>query len=196
MSLADQIPGLAEALQRERELRELAFLGATEPIAGVPVIPLTLERLNLLMVSRNAYVTGGEPSAGHVAHFLWIVSRAFKPHDLQKRDVFIRSIAQIPLELADAGIRSYLEAALMDFVAGADAGGASSTPVVCWLAALVDTIAREYHWSRQEILTTPLAELAQYLRRIEQRQGGRPRNPISDAATAAWLRQVNAQASN
>lgn len=196
MALADQIPGLREAMQRERDLRELAFVGHAEPIAGVAVVPLNLQRLNLLMVARNAYVTGGAPSPAHAAQFLWVVFVGFAPGDLAARDAFVRRVARLPWDDVDAGIRSYLDAALFDLTA--DSGGATSgsAPVISWLAAMVDQIAREYHWSRDEILTMPIAEMAQYLRRIEQRAGARPRNPYSDAATAAWLREVNSRATN
>lgn len=195
MTLEEQIPGLREAARRERELRERAFLGAVEPIAGIEMSPLTLERLNLLMLAGNAYVCGGAPTAGDAAAVLWVGSAAFRPGDLEARDRFVRRIARLPVDEVEAGVLGYLDTALFDLVGdGAGASGKSSgrQPVVSWVASIVDTIASEYGWARRDIMTCPLAELAQYLRRIELRQGGKPGNPLSDKAKTDWLAQQNA----
>ncbi len=41
-----------------------------------------------------------------------------------------------------------------------------------WWAAVVDLMAGEYHWSEQEIFSTPLVRLAAYSREILSRRGG------------------------
>lgn len=190
MSLEDIIPGYKEALACEREKRDAAFLGAVEPIAGVAVAPLTLARLNLLILSGNAFAIGGPISPAHAAHFLWIAREGFTPGDPTGKLQFFRRVARLPVIDVYEGISRCLRDAFFDLDEAAPAGSRPA-PIASWVACLVDRIASEYGWSRREIMDTPIVELSQYLRCIERRHGGTLLNPTSDGVKFAWLESIN-----
>jgi hypothetical protein len=188
-ALADTIPGYAEALARERELRELAFCGACAPIAGVEVVPLTLRRLALLRLAHNPFVAGSGPiRAADAALFLWVVSSVFKPADTAARDAFVKRIAALPTRDVQAGIYEYLHLAFFDLDAGSNQ---TSAPIASFEASVVHTLAKEYGWTRDAILDLSLAEISQYLRLIDASRGSPVVNPTSDGVKMKWLESVN-----
>jgi hypothetical protein len=188
-ALVESIPGYAEALARERELRELVFAEACAPIAGVEVTPLTLRKLAYLRIAGNRFVTGSGPvTAAHAVLFLWVASRAFVPFDLVARNKFINSASRLPASDVYDGIRAYLADAFFD-VDGSDGDG--SPPIASFEASVIDTIASAYGWTREAILDLSLPEVSQYLRLIDRRRGGVVTNPTSDRVKMKWLESMN-----
>ena len=73
-------------------------------------------------------------------------------------------------------------------------GAKSGESFNSWIASLVDTLAREYGWAEQAILSLPMSALFQYVRVIVSRNDSKtPQfNKLTDAAKNRWLESVNA----
>lgn len=81
-----QIPGYAEAVKRERELRDTAFLGGNELVAGVECRPFSLRHLAYLEAARNGFVVpcrffDEEEMLAHALQVLWICRKGFRAPD-------------------------------------------------------------------------------------------------------------------
>lgn len=195
-----EVPGLAEALAWEERTREEAYLGLCAPIAGVPVKLLTLRRLTFLLRARSAFFFGRPAGPEDVSQFLWIVSPRFRPRDLDGRALFLADLcagdALVDLASTVAQIGDYLDAAFGDAPAVEEKSGSQGNlPVTSFAAALVDTLAREYGWSRREIMRSPLSVLYQQLRRIAQHHNPKAVfiSRRSMRARGDWLRAMQAQ---
>ena len=171
-----EIPGYAEALAWEERTREEAFLGGCAPLCGVMVRPLSLRRLTYLLRARNPlFFESEEVGIEHLVQFLWIVSEAFRPGDMEATAAFVAEVSTGgALDCADTAattIRDYLDSAFNDAPAArGQAKGGSAAPVASFAAALVDAVASEYHWRMDDILDAPLACLHQLLRQSAKRQ--------------------------
>lgn len=71
------IPGYSEALVRERKAREEVFWDLETDICGFKVLPLTLERFQMLRRRGNAFITGQFPSVEDITQFFFIMSPDF-----------------------------------------------------------------------------------------------------------------------
>src|SRR5438045_9607240 len=80
MDLLD-IPGFAEAVIKERLVRDAAFIGITESLGPFEVVPLTLQHWIILRLVRNPLVMDGTPSPSDVVNFLWLLSTDFSHDD-------------------------------------------------------------------------------------------------------------------
>src|SRR5436190_22202349 len=76
MDLLD-IPGFAEAVIKERLVRNASFIGITESLGTFEVVPLTLRHWIILRLVRNPLVTSGTPSPDDIVNFLWLLSAGF-----------------------------------------------------------------------------------------------------------------------
>lgn len=195
---ADAIPGFREALERERVVREHAFLGACEPIEGVSVVPLTLERLHVLMVARNCFVAKEPFKVGDVLQFLWVASPGWS-YSKTDRDAFIAKYAEhvfTHFHQCVEGIKSMVTDTFMDVDRDGESGKISE-PLTAWVAYYVLMAARETGWSRNTIFKDiPFTELIQYLRIADKLRGGTVNNPTSTAAKMAWLETLNRRGDN
>jgi DNA-binding phage protein len=192
---ADRIPGFLEALARERTVREQAFLGYVEPILGIDLAPLTLERLNLLILAENRYLCGGEARIADVLQLLWICSKAFT-FERKDRDKFIRRHAPAVLAenaKADAAILEYIGDAFLDV--DPPGGKLVHEPLAAWMAQHVFIVAKETGWSRDVIYRQlGFNEVMQYVRLAERHNGGTVLNPLSGEKKMRWLEGLNAPA--
>ena len=200
MPIEDQIPGYADALAREEEARELAFLDVPQDLLGVAVVPLTLRRVRALTAAGSPFFGGGAPTAGDVAVFLWALSPEYQPADAEGR-------VRFTAELAASGVLADLAGAALaigDFLdwtwndapcAGPSRGSVQSENLTSFEANYVDTIASVYHWSEAQILDCPLPRLFQYLRRIALRTDPKAKfaSRYSLKVKGDWLRSLNAQ---
>jgi len=74
-----EVPGLAEARRRERQIRENAFLDLPQWICGIPVRHFTLRHLLILDQLRNGFVVPCEferssEKVAHALQFIWVCS--------------------------------------------------------------------------------------------------------------------------
>src|SRR5438045_2376978 len=94
MDLLD-IPGFAEAVIKERLVRDAAFLGITESLGPFEVVPITLRRWIILRLVRNPLVTSGTPTPDDLVNFLWLLSTAFSPTDKKVKRTFEKRCRRI-----------------------------------------------------------------------------------------------------
>jgi len=190
MSTTAQIPGYAEAVEREQSNRDASFVIDRDEIAGIEVVPMAARHFLILDGCGSPFLGGGLPTETDIGIFLWVMQPNFRPGDIVARDAFAQTIRTIDYATFVLAIREFIDDALADSPA-AD-GGRCGRQVVSWVAHYVDLIAREYHWSEAEILSLPLKRLFQYVRKI---QGRLDDKAIfinrSDEVRAAWLRAQN-----
>jgi hypothetical protein len=189
----DEIPGLQTALDRERDLRDAAFLDLPAQICGVPVRRLTLRDLLTLCSMGVPAMHGRIADPAQAAQTLWFLSVDFDPSDRAARDAFIARVAGLPYLGLLVGIDTYLDEMLCDLPA-ASGSGAARVPTVSMIASVIDDIASEYGWDDEDILDKPVPRLAQYLRLIQRRHN--PRAPLinrfSDRVRGDYLRGLAA----
>lgn len=188
------IPGLAEAIARETELRNQAFLDIPQELCGIPVLPLTLRRLLLLEEIGSPFVGGSTraPRPRDVVNFLWALSPYFstRPGDLRRFSKRCRKLNPARIVLA---IDGYVCDALQD--RPPSTSGPTAPSYESFAAGYVDVIASEYGWSEDAILDCPVARLFQYLKRILRRKDPKaPRFNPSDQVKADYLNELNAEA--
>lgn len=165
MSLETKIPELAKARETEARIREQGFLQVPVMIAGVESMPLTARHLLLLGGMGSPFVCGGLPVPSDVAGYLWVTSPHFTGRngwiDRWHRSAMLRKIRKASYINTVAAIRDRIDEAFMDAPCGS---GSNGEQIASTTAYLVHSIASKYHWHRDEILDTPLAELWQYIR--------------------------------
>ena len=119
------VPGYAEAVRREEEIRTVPFLGIPEHIAGIPMDPLTLRKLQWLTMVNSPFLMKLEPDglidkpgiAADLIVFVWICSDAFKPGDDRAKKRFLkknRRIMNLPAKQVIQEILDYVAEAFMD----------------------------------------------------------------------------------
>jgi hypothetical protein len=192
-SLLDEIPGYREVIEQEATAREAAFLDLPVQVAGVECVQLTPRRFVHLAIARSPFAKGGPVSAGDLALALWVISTAYVPGDIQKRDQFIESIADRNAVSALAELKVYFEDAFAD-APGTSAEGASDIAPTSWVADLVDMMALEYGWAENAVLDCPFVRLWQYFRRMALRAD--PKRIMFSRAhkvRAKWLEERNAR---
>lgn len=170
---AEWTPRIEEQQRLEKEALDAAFvIGAPDFVDGVPIRRMTLADWMLLIVARNAFMVGGEVKEEDVFGAMWILSLGFDAKDQKKREKCITALAKNHdvYDLAD-GLNKVIESIFLGApLTSSDSveGGKKSEPMkVGFVGTIIHTLASKYHWSRAEILKTPLCELFQYLRMIE-----------------------------
>lgn len=186
-----EIPGYREAVEKETTAREASYLGVSELVCGVPLLPLTPRRFLILDIVGSPFVSGGNPTAADIALFLWACSPDYNPEKPSKfrRWLFIRRCRKLIVKDAVDGIRQYVTDALQDAPGSSGQSGPASTS---WISSIVDSLAREYGWSEAHILDMPLKRVFQYFRVITRRNNPKANffNP-SDRVRGDWLRKIN-----
>lgn len=186
------IPGYREAVEHENSIRDAAFLGVNELIAGIEVVPLTAERFLILDGIKSPFVCNGVPTAVDVALFLWVCSPEFSISDKKARGQFMRRARSVNYTEACYGGTKYIEDTFTDAPGG---GATGKQSYASWMASIVDILASEYHWAEKDILTIPLKRLFQYLRMITLRHN--PKAILfnkSERIRSAWLAEQNRKA--
>jgi hypothetical protein len=206
-----EIPGYAEELARERDLRRDAFspLGG-ECIAGLPVKDLTPRHLLWLDALHNGLVCAfdfesNRELAGQIGQFLWIVSPGYAPprgfwHRLLlrfRRRCLILSIRHLPWRRVVAEIKRYLDAAFYDAPqAPADAPAAKANTLP-WSGMLYDEmVSLGYAWSYETFLDTPFKRL--WTLHAIARHRMHPDSPLahpSDQFAVRYIERLNARES-
>jgi hypothetical protein len=177
-----QIPGFAESIRRERELRDKAFLDLEEFICGVPVKPFCLRHLRVLDQLKNGFVVPfifERPSekVAHALQFLWICGRHYRiPKNTMeflfmrwRRRRFIRRTARLNSGEMFAGIQSYVSDAFFDSPSS-NSKGEYVPSYASYLVHVVDSLYAAGHpLSEAQIMDMPLARVFQYLRVARKR---------------------------
>jgi hypothetical protein len=225
------IPGYAEALIRERVVRDAAFLGITESVGPFEVVPMTLRHWMLLRTMGNPVVRQGEgaplPAPEQLRDFLWVVNPRFNPSALETKQqrwakmAFRRRCRKVfypPRYLAlwdtakararhERRCKRKLEvaAAIIDAAKAYVAETMQDRPpqqatirfdpdYYSDAAFFCARFGREYGWSQEETLNTPLKRIWQYLNEMKRYHDSKtPLCNPSDSVRAKWMREVNQQ---
>jgi hypothetical protein len=202
-NLADVIPGLREAEEREGSAWDAAWLGLNESICGIEVKPFT-PRHDLMLGwngLRSPFLGGPWPEDGldlvaHINAFMWGVSPGFAPNQPLREFLFIRRLRKSPagkdVKSLIAGIARYAQEAYAD---APSSGGYDSPSFNSWFSDACDLFGAEYGWRPEDIIDRPMKQIWQLLKSLRAR-----RNPgchlfkPSDRIIGAWLDEKNRRA--
>jgi hypothetical protein len=191
--LYNLVPGYREAVQRETDLRDAAFLPVTDSICGVEVNQLTPFHLAALTLARSPFICGGVPFPRDIALFLWCVSPEYNPRAVVSRWLFIRRVAKLDYREAVEGVMRYVGEAFADAPGGK--GERFKQSYYSSTASIVDLLAHEYGWAEADIMRVPFKRLFQYSRCIRERYAERPMFfNSSDSILADWQDEQNQRA--
>ena len=195
----EEIPGLAEAIEKEQTRRNLAFSDSLLPVGGVWVQQFTPWHWVNLGLIRSPFLGGdrGQPySSAAVLEFLWIVSPQYRPAAYWRQLwFFVRNYGTIRPATA-AAIYDYLDAAFQDAPAR-QIGAPQSRSYFAGITSLMDFFGREYGWDDAMTMRKPLARLFQYFKCHQQRND--PKMPLfnpSDRVRGQALHARNSAAKN
>lgn len=185
------IPGLREAVKRENDIRDAAFLDLTTDICGVKIRQMTPRDLLILDGIGNPLMSGELPSPERLAEFLWLLSPRYANRALLRRFLFGRSIRRLDYMAAVKACWRYIEDTFQDSPGNS---GVSAMPYAGWCAHLVNSMAINYHWSEETILNTPLKRIFQYLKCIRRHHDPQaPMHNPSDKLKGDYIRLLNAR---
>jgi hypothetical protein len=186
VNLTDQIPGLAEAIEKEQHVRDTSFLELPESVCGFDVKPLTLRHVLTLGAVGSPFMRGGHPMPHDIGAFLIVVAdwKGFK------RWCCLRKLGRVAFRDAVESVDSFVKESFQDAPAS---GAAESVSYYSFAASIVDVFGREYGWSEAETLDVPLKRLFQYLKAIARRNGETVFFNPSDRVRGQWMDTVNKQ---
>lgn len=206
-----EIPGLAEARQREAEIRDRAFLPIPLSLAGIPVRPFCLRHLLTLDYLRNGFVVPCifERPSEQVAHALQFIGIVSTLSDLPagpffelrlrfRKMVAMRAIRRACKHNADevfAAIKSYVDEAMYDFPKASERSR-RTVATACFMASYIDDlVGAGYSFSEEELFALPLSRLSQYWRMSRRRLNPDLTLPNpSDALADQFIARLNAEA--
>jgi hypothetical protein len=179
-----------EAVEREGDIRDLAFLGQPEAISGLEVRPLTSRHVLWLQLARSPFLTNGQVEfelvPATIEQFLRIVitDSIHAPADDKRIDKLladkVRSNGLVELVM---GIKEYLDEAFIDAPTGKP-GRLYYSRVAPIASFLCETTGQNI----EQALSTPLKVAFQLMK--VHRQKNIPKcilfNP-SDNITSRWL---------
>lgn len=202
-----EIPGYADAVRREDELRRRAWVNPWREICGVRVRPLTLRDMESLAELRNGFFLpwkfdSDEEYLGHCAQVVWWLSALPKPTEgdswlrrrrvLRAKDALVRKLFADRARLAQE-VPEFIGEQFFDSLRGSS-GAVSGTPIAANPAYVADTLAAAgYRLHPDEVMALPLPQLWQLLRVATRRMTGQtPPNP-SDKVATDYLAQLQQQ---
>lgn len=205
----------AEAVRRENYVREVAPHGLNENLCGFEVRPMKFIDFLALRLVRSPFLVGGDPDPKSVRAFLWRMSPEYSPDDLSARRKFMkrcraflppdpplipipwlmRRWAKRKLAALDLfgrllkEIRVYASDMLQDWGSSKQQG--NGVPYISNEVEIVGMIAREYKWSRKDILNLEMPVLLQHVKEIRMANGQKATFNPSDRFTFEWLKKRN-----
>lgn len=191
-----QIPGLPEAFDEERRIREEVYLGAPHYVCGIPLKQITPRIFARLLFIRTPFIGGGAVTPSAIGHFLWACHRDFTLPTAgflgrwrnRRRDAFLRSLKRMDFDELEDGIDGFLDATFLDMPRG---GNADQTPYVCGVAWMEYRMALDpFRWDSERTLDTPLRRIYQLIRCHDAAHGAVLFNPISDKVKDDFLNRL------
>jgi hypothetical protein len=209
-----------QAVERERLIRDAAYLPVTERIGPFEVRAMTLQDYLALRLVGSPFICGGPRDSDGIAAFLWLLAPDYAPGNLQGKRRMERAcrgyampgpprvhLPWLMRRRARGAARAAVACASMlglieDYVAEtvqdrpATSSGEEGASYFSEAAGLIDTFAAEYGWADEVILGMPLKRLFQQLKIINARRraaSGRATmmfNP-SDAVRGRMLEALN-----
>ncbi len=210
-----RLPELVAYREAAARRRAAAFCDAPDYVLGIVVQPLTPRTFSMLAAVGCHFVCGGRPTEGDVRNWIWFHSPAWTNRQgagwqrrkaaalrpfLRQLDAhpLLRRLTRRPLDLAHyhavmalaiADIRRLVEDAFAD----CPAGGPDVAPVATMEAQLTNTFAKAYGWAPERTRATPLRQLFQLVRCIQQANGHDIADRGEQEIVAAHLRRRQAE---
>lgn len=192
------IPGYAEAVLRERMLRDAAFLGLSETVGPFELRPLTLRGYLVLQMARSPLLHHATPSREQLVQFLWAQSVDYKPGRKGRfaRWLFMRKCRKHLATFTESAriigaCHAYIDEAMMDAPPRQRDGNyhKSYYSEVCFWVKLF-----EWHYTDAQVLDMPLKTLHQFRNAKLQSVDSKSIlfNP-SDREIAKHLERLNAE---
>ena len=167
MSLYDEIPGLAEEMEREQAIRQISLLD-TIILCGLPCRQMSIRTHTLLVGMESPFLVPkpAAPSPEDVAVFLWLHSIDYIAGDERARQRWVRRNVR---PLLKSGKYAWCVSEILvhisnTFMDSPGPGRQDGKVYFLGSAALVDSVASEYGWTDEFIMGVPLSRLFQYQR--------------------------------
>lgn len=189
------------AKQQQQDTLDSAWVDAKPSICGITIRHLRVADILVLEAAQNAFISSRrQPTPGDVQQFLWWLSPRFSLSKC-RRFLFMFRIRKLDFAQAAAEIGQYVDS-VFEGEAASKSGSNDDGPKVSFISGLVHAIAITYHWSRQDILDAPLAQLLQCKRLIHDdnsRASGKRTMHLGGEADKLWaeylaeLNEIEAQ---
>ena len=207
-----QVEGYAEAVSREAIIRDSAFLGQPETVAGFELRQMLLKDYLLLRLMACPLLWGGAPSPKQLNQFLWVMSTSypdnmamfnrrcvstFYPPDpplfhfswLMKRWKYRHTCALGRAAEVIQAVQEYIAETLQDKPQKPKKPGNGKvyySSAAYWCA----TMAREYGYSLEAVMNMPLKIIFQLMNEIRESKGLEVCNPSDAIVAEARARQM------
>ena len=208
-----EIPGYAEAVEKQDLVRDVAFLGVTEIVCGISVAPMTFRHLLWLQMIGSPFIGAGDPDVTTLhlamAGFFKTLAPLDKPSFMltefdtrQRKELktYMKSVGKLKAPVALAAVREFVSETFMDRPGGTEDRTESYFSIG---AALTHRLAKNYPALNANpfiypgALDVPLKAGFQLLKLIKSDDyataGKKPIlfNGWSDAAKTRWLESQN-----
>ena len=185
---------IKEAADLERKIRLEALIGLNSDICGIEVRPITGFDVLQMQYAENKIMIGGIPDESDFAHFFWLL----KPKDSKISQVKLFKTLLKKIKSVDFinEVYDYIEKTFLELPSNKPSNpeikSYNANPNV-WLSGIIDSLASEYGWSYDEILSSPLSRILQLHQYLLQRQFKgkyKVRNPLTSRASARELNKI------
>jgi hypothetical protein len=182
-----------DAVERENNLRDAAFLNLPTSIQGRLILPMSLRHWVILNGIDSPLLWGGVPGLEQLVQFLWVLNPKFKAGRSFSRGRFIASCRSLLYGQAVLECRKYADETFMDSPPSKEG---RDVPSYSFAASVIYCLASEYRMSKEEALNTPLRQTFQLMKivrmRNEEANGESPRawNVLSDKVKREYVRQA------
>ena len=202
-----EVPGYREAVQRERALRDSAFLDTEEQLCGVTVKPLSLRKLIELERAHNGFIcpwrwASDAEVIGHAMALIYFCQPNFRPpaesfwslylHGYRKHKFCVGLLRRLPpLEIIKA-VRQWLDDAFMDAPSGGGDNIASQS-YASYPAYIMDKFGEAgLTYTPDQIMDMPLRRLWQHWRVAVARCNDMKLSNPSDEIAVAFISRTEA----
>jgi hypothetical protein len=165
------IPGYADALKRERDVRDVGILNVNTRICGVEVRQMTLRDWLVLDAIDCELLGGNYMDMVEVVRFMWFMSPKFNPKSKWKRWRFTRRLGRMNAKDLSIACEKYVRDVFIDTpMTIVSKGDQWTAPLVSFAASIIHTLADFYGWSKNEIMGMTVKEIFQYMKLINIRR--------------------------
>lgn len=188
---------IKEAASLEKKLRLEALLGIDSEIGGIKIRQMTGFDVLQLQYAENNIITGGVPDETDFAHFFLLLRS--KEDKRSQGNLFKVILKKIKDPIFIQSVYDYVEHSFLDLPNipsnNTQSQSYDANPSV-WLTSIIDTLASEYGWKYEDIMSSPLSRILQLYQYLLKRQIGakyKIRNPLTQQASADELNKVRQQ---
>ena len=155
---AEYPQSIINQLAYEETCLQESWLNINETICGIEIQQLTPKHVLILNGINSPILSGNEIKPHDVTMFLWVCSEDFC-FNSKKRNKFLSNAARISYYEALLEVQSFVDKTFID--ADYDDRSKKQRLNADTLAYIVDTFAKEYGWSIQTTMQTPLRQIYQ-----------------------------------